>query len=209
MASYHNKRTIGKSFLGGLQGSFSAQIGAWAAKTKEDMEEVFQEVVVRLADELIQRSPVGNPDIWAINATATQYNEALIAHNQALRNDPANLTKNRRLRPGLKVNDSMDIYRPNGYIGGHFRRNWQFGIDSPPRGAIDGVDPSGMDALAAVRLGAKSLKIGQTAYLVNNTPYAIPLEYGHSKQAPQGMVRLTVTVFDRIVLEEAARIAAR
>ncbi|WP_371233615.1 hypothetical protein ACAW63_10920 [Pseudomonas sp. QE6] len=205
----HNSRTVGRQFLGGLQGSFSAQIGAWAAKSKEDMEELFQEVVVRLADELIQRSPVGNPDIWAVNSTATQYNKAVIEHNQALRSNPANLTKNRRLKPGLKVNDSMDVYRPAGYVGGHFRRNWQFGIDSPPTGEIEGVDPSGMDTLSAVRLGAKGLEIGQTAYLVNNTPYSIPLEYGHSKQAPHGIVRITVLLFDRIVLEEAAQIANR
>lgn len=37
--------------------------------------------------------------------------------------------------------------------------------------------------------GVQPLKLGDTAYLVNNLPYAVPLEYGHSSQAPAGMVR--------------------
>jgi len=44
-----------------------------------------------------------------------------------------------------------------------------------------------------------NLKAGQVIYLVNNLPYAIPLEYGHSSQAPGGMVRLTVQKWRPIV----------
>jgi nitroimidazol reductase NimA-like FMN-containing flavoprotein (pyridoxamine 5'-phosphate oxidase superfamily) len=50
----------------------------------------------------------------------------------------------------------------------------------------------------------QSLTIGQTAYLVNNLPYAVPLEYGHSKQAPGGMVRITLARFQQVV-DEAIR----
>jgi hypothetical protein len=39
---------------------------------------------------------------------------------------------------------------------------------------------------------------------VNNLPYAVPLEYGHSKQAPGGMVRITLARFQQIV-DEAIR----
>ena len=45
---------------------------------------------------------------------------------------------------------------------------------------------------------------GQVAFIVNNLPYAIPLEYGHSTQAPNGMVRITVERFQQIV-DAAAR----
>jgi hypothetical protein len=31
-----------------------------------------------------------------------------------------------------------------------------------------------------------------TIWLMNNLPYAQPLEYGHSSQAPAGMVRISV-----------------
>jgi len=41
--------------------------------------------------------------------------------------------------------------------------------------------------------------VGQTVYLLNNLPYSVPLEYGHSKKAPQGMVRMTLARFQQIV----------
>ncbi|MNT90915.1 hypothetical protein D3C72_2319290 [compost metagenome] len=46
--------------------------------------------------------------------------------------------------------------------------------------------------------------VGQMAYLINNLPYAIPLEFGHSNQAPNGMVRVTIARFQQIV-EQAIR----
>ena len=52
--------------------------------------------------------------------------------------------------------------------------------------------------------GVHPLKLGDTAYLVNNLPYAVPLEYGHSSQAPAGMVRVTIAEFQQIV-EAAVR----
>jgi hypothetical protein len=39
---------------------------------------------------------------------------------------------------------------------------------------------------------------------VNNLPYGIALEYGHSKQAPSGMIRVTLARFQQIV-DEAIR----
>lgn len=36
------------------------------------------------------------------------------------------------------------------------------------------------------------LQAGDTFYFTNSADYIIYLEYGHSKQAPEGMVRLTV-----------------
>ncbi|MFN7301452.1 MAG: hypothetical protein ACK5U7_08290 [Bacteroidota bacterium] len=41
------------------------------------------------------------------------------------------------------------------------------------------------------------LKFSDKAYLANNAPYILALEYGHSKQAGDGMIRIT--------LEEAPR----
>lgn len=40
--------------------------------------------------------------------------------------------------------------------------------------------------------------------IYNNTRYIIPLEYGHSNQAPRGMVRVTIISFQRYVAEAAA-----
>lgn len=83
---------------------------------------------------------------------------------------------------------------------GRFRGNWQFTIDSPASASLDNYDKEGHQTIAELVGGVQSLTYGQTAYLVNNLIYAIPLEYGHSqKQAPAGMVRITKESFQAIV----------
>jgi len=40
--------------------------------------------------------------------------------------------------------------------------------------------------------------LNKTFYLINNLPYIKRLEYGWSKQAPQGMVRLSIAEFQQV-----------
>ena len=87
---------------------------------------------------------------------------------------------------------------------GRFRGNWQFSIGTPASGSLDANDPSGNQTSARIVGDSILFKAGETAYIVNNLPYAIPLEYGHSDQAPGGMVRITLARFQAIV-EEAIR----
>ena len=87
---------------------------------------------------------------------------------------------------------------------GRFRGNWQFSIGAPAGGGLDTTDPSGNEASARIVGDSILFKAGETAFIVNNLPYAIPLEYGHSDQAPGGMVRITLARFQAIV-EEAIR----
>ncbi len=84
---------------------------------------------------------------------------------------------------------------------GRFRGNWQFSIGAPEQGQLDRLDKNGSAATAELANGAIQFKAGDTAYIVNNLPYAIPLEYGHSDQAPAGVVRITLERFQQIVLE--------
>lgn len=84
---------------------------------------------------------------------------------------------------------------------GRFRGNWQFSIGAASTGELDRLDKNGFAATAELVNGAIQFKAGETAYIVNNLPYAIRLEYGHSDQAPGGMVRITLERFQRIVLE--------
>lgn len=84
---------------------------------------------------------------------------------------------------------------------GRFRGNWQFSIDAPAAGTLSTLDPTGAEATARLADDSILYKAGETAFIVNNLPYAIPLEYGHSDQAPQGMVRVTQARFQQIVLE--------
>jgi hypothetical protein len=50
-------------------------------------------------------------------------------------------------------------------------------------------------------------KAGDVFYLLNNAEYAMPLEYGHSKQAPAGIVRPVVAAAPHIVEQVAAQLS--
>jgi hypothetical protein len=185
----------------GQSGSFALSLAEFAAQATEAIDASLREIIIEVGTSVIKISPVGNPEIWAQNAVARQYNKAVDEHNSALRSDPSNLTKAGRLKPGRKLNDGMDIVAPEGYVGGRFRANWHLSIDVVENVTFDEVDPSGDETVAALISAVSDFTAGQTAYLLNNLPYAIPLEYGHSTQAPGGMVRITVARFQQIVLE--------
>ncbi|WNW10126.1 HK97 gp10 family phage protein [Pseudomonas sp. DTU_2021_1001937_2_SI_NGA_ILE_001] len=82
---------------------------------------------------------------------------------------------------------------------GRFRGNWQFTVDQPASASLDNYDQAGHDTVARLVADVQDLTYGQTAYLVNNLIYSIPLEYGHSQQAPTGMVRITKERFQEFV----------
>ena len=82
---------------------------------------------------------------------------------------------------------------------GRFKGNWQFTVDSPATSSLDNYDKDGHRTIAELVGSVQVLTFGQTAYLVNNLIYAIALEYGHSQQAPAGMVRITKEGFQQIV----------
>lgn len=84
---------------------------------------------------------------------------------------------------------------------GRFRGNWQFSVESPAQGTLERLDKNGSETTAELVDGAIQFRAGMTAFIVNNLPYAIELEYGHSDQAPGGMVRITLERFQQIVLE--------
>ncbi len=78
---------------------------------------------------------------------------------------------------------------------GRARGNWQVGIDEIPSGELDKVDKGGGASISAGGEALASLQPGlfQIVYIANNLPYIVPLEDGHSGQAPQGMLALTIT----------------
>lgn len=87
---------------------------------------------------------------------------------------------------------------------GRFKGNWQVTVGSPSNQSINTVDKSGHETIAALVAEVSKLEAGQVAYVVNNLLYGIPLEYGHSDQAPAGMVQITLARFQQIV-DEAIR----
>jgi hypothetical protein len=75
---------------------------------------------------------------------------------------------------------------------GRFRANWVVGNGAINAFTTTATDKGGSGAIANASAAIMNGRIGQTFYLTNSLPYAGPLEYGHSKQAPTGMVRTTV-----------------
>ncbi|UVM64426.1 hypothetical protein LOY34_13800 [Pseudomonas sp. B21-009] len=214
-----------KERYGGLDGSFSAQLQQFADAARESIDLTFREVVIAVGRNLIVMSPVGNPDIWKINIESQQrageqvaaYNAKASSINAAISADSSNYTKSGSLKRGIKYRkpltkrEQLENYGygagvrriGQGYVGGRFRSNWQLTVGAPAAGEIDEIESAG-ETIAKIVAGAGDLSAGEVAYIVNNLPYAIPLEYGHSTQAPAGMVRVTVADFQRLV-EDAIR----
>jgi len=79
---------------------------------------------------------------------------------------------------------------------GRFRANWNVSYGAPDYTTTLSTEQGRGTAEAGKAL---TLPVGGVVYLSNGLPYAERLEYGWSKQAPAGMVRVTVAEFDAIV----------
>jgi hypothetical protein len=91
---------------------------------------------------------------------------------------------------------------PPGYAGGRFRANWQYSEGAPSTSYTSDVDPSGGATLAKLAAGIVPNPAGKVHYYVNNLPYARRIENGWShRQAPQGVVKITVAEFQQYVNE--------
>ena len=100
----------------------------------------------------------------------------------------------------------LPLYPP-GYVGGRLRANWNVGIGTIDTNTSAPPDKSGQAAIAAGTAKIATASGEMDIFITNALPYAIPVEYGHSKkQAPAGMVRITVTEFQTYV-DAAARSA--
>lgn len=172
---------------------FLAAIQLFVDSSKQEMDEVVRRTGIKILGRLVDMSPVGQPEVWEVNQTASAYNTAVREHNATLRDDPTNLTKPGRLKRGLRVNDSMGIKKPEGYIGGRFKNNWYVGFDSQPTQSNDTPDASGQGSNSRGVEVLEVFRVGQvnSIYFTNNLPYSVALENGHSGQAPGGMVGIT------------------
>ncbi|MFA0813359.1 hypothetical protein [Microbulbifer epialgicus] len=80
---------------------------------------------------------------------------------------------------------------------GRARGNWQTTIGTHAQSSSLRLDRSGAEAQTEVIKNVGGLD--NVNYLINNLPYIQPLEYGHSKQAPAGMVRRNVLRIQSII----------
>ena len=89
---------------------------------------------------------------------------------------------------------TKDIIMDTPVDEGRLRGNWQVGINDQPSGQLDLLDKTGMATIGRITAITAPLQCDQSLVFCNNLPYAIPIEYGHSREkAPQGMVRRNLT----------------
>lgn len=98
---------------------------------------------------------------------------------------------------GTILQISNTIIRKTPVDKGRARGNWQSSISKPKGNVIDRKGASG--AISEVADTAQTMKVGQVYYLSNNIPYITELEKGTSKQAPVGMLAVTVANFEKTV----------
>jgi hypothetical protein len=80
---------------------------------------------------------------------------------------------------------------PPGYVGGHFRRNWQVTIGGFSDFELEGEDGTGASTLATGKAVIDGFVLGgggANLVIQNNVPYANRLAQGWSRQAKAGWV---------------------
>ena len=182
--------------------SFAATIATWVEKTKEHNDKAVRATGMQILGRLIEISPVGDPRRWKINrayAMARQHANKVNASHR--RKNGGKLKRGQKKHASVlisfKTKNGNVTFRQRGwaaknYTGGRFRGNWQVTFDRPAVGAIDRVDKAGTATLAAGREVLAHYDSGEygSIWFTNNVPYAQRLEYGWSKQAPAGIVRV-------------------
>jgi hypothetical protein len=147
--------------------SFAADVSKWCRETvPEQHKKVVRRVVAEIANRAIYMSPVGNPELWLFNNN------------------------------GVYVDFLTYRDPPDGYVGGGFRGNWQYGFGSAPVGDLDEIDAVGKRTENRIK-SAISNQHG-VHWIANNLPYAQRIENGWSTQAPQGIVGLIELEFPQI-----------
>ena len=106
---------------------------------------------------------------------------------------------------GTLISLSSRIIKRSPVDSGRFRGNWQATIGSPASAQLSSVDTNGSATAANAANVANRLEAGSIFYLTNNLPYGERLEYGYSKQAPSGMVRVTLAEYEKILRLEASK----
>lgn len=94
---------------------------------------------------------------------------------------------------------------PAGYAGGRARGSWQHSTGAPLAGEPGTVDDSGQATSARLYASVQRGDAYVEHFITSNVPYMRRLEYdGWSKQAPAGMVRITIAEYQDF-LDNAVR----
>lgn len=172
----------------------------------EKASETVRRVGLELYSEMIDRSPVGNPDLWQANKQAVYMRETYNVWVDAINADIGKGKGRIRKKSAKNLRKTFPNAAGQDYVGGRFKNNWQVGIGGINNNTDRRPQSDGNAALAAYEGAIRGWTPGATIFLTNSMPYARALEYGHSQQAPGGMVRLTVQNYSEAVARAAAEV---
>lgn len=88
-------------------------------------------------------------------------------------------------------NAARDIVKLSPVDTGRFRGNWQATGNSPSLISLNNYDKDGADTIKSLRRQIHALardKATHTIYITNALTYSVPLEFGYSGQAPNGVL---------------------
>lgn len=164
----------------------------WSTPPTMFREEVDEAVATRtrviamaMLQEVVLRSPVGNPSLWKVNQELKARNVAMADAYDA----KAAQLGNRKLTKREREQNFFvgQVAAGQGYVGGRFRANNIVTVGAPSYAQLDTVDPSGATTISNGGAVLQSVEPYAVVYIQNNLPYAEPLEDGHSTQAPGGV----------------------
>lgn len=166
---------------------------SWSIPPSAFREEVDEAVATRtrvismaLLQEIVLRSPVGNPDLWKANTELRSRNVAAADAYDAKALQLGNKALTMRER---EENYFVSAQAAGaGYVGGRFRANNFVTVGDPNfQLKLDEVDPTGASTISRGSSVIQTVGPYSVVHIQNNLPYAERLEDGHSTQAPGGI----------------------
>jgi hypothetical protein len=102
---------------------------------------------------------------------------------------------------GTLLSLSSAVIKDTPFVSGRLRSNWIPSINAPK--LTEAGITSEANKISEVSSTVASFKFGDIFYLTNNLPYAVPIEFGHSKRFPEGMLRRNVAKYAQAIREAA------
>ncbi|WP_282352192.1 HK97 gp10 family phage protein [Pseudomonas sp. PS01303] len=175
---------------------WSHSLSDFADQIDEDVTQHVRVLAMAMLTEVVNRSPVGNPDLWKANTKLRSQNTALAdAYDANVDTRNATNTGKKKFKKltqrERKENFFVDAKAAGkGYIGGTFRGSHIVSVGSPDFTVAENVDPSGSDTINKGAMMIKASGNYPVIYIQTNSPYGEMLELGHSTQAPGGVYDL-------------------
>lgn len=92
---------------------------------------------------------------------------------------------------------------------GRARSNWFVTVGAPTGRVAETTDKAGTATIANGERALASFEVGPSIYITNSLPYINRLEYeGYSKQAPAGMVRISVSEYEGLIRKALGEVQA-